>query len=63
MRIRAEERQLTDSLGEEYQRYAASHKRLVPRGVVKARESGRRAGLPCVRAAVTLGVWQNSTPG
>jgi protein-S-isoprenylcysteine O-methyltransferase Ste14 len=30
VRIRAEERQLTDSLGEEYQRYAASHKRLVP---------------------------------
>jgi protein-S-isoprenylcysteine O-methyltransferase Ste14 len=30
VRIRAEERQLTDSLGEEYQRFAASHKRLVP---------------------------------
>ena len=30
VRIRAEERQLTDSLGEEYERFAADHKRLVP---------------------------------
>lgn len=30
VRIRAEERQLTDSLGEEYERFAAGRKRLVP---------------------------------
>ncbi len=30
VRIRAEERQLTQSLGEEYERFAASRKRLVP---------------------------------
>ncbi|MGI8452174.1 MAG: methyltransferase family protein [Streptosporangiaceae bacterium] len=30
VRIRAEERQLTDSLGEEYERFAARRKRLVP---------------------------------
>ena len=32
VRIRAEERQLTDALGEEYERFAAGRKRLVPGG-------------------------------
>jgi len=31
VRIRAEERQLTEALGEEYRQFAASRKRLVPR--------------------------------
>lgn len=31
VRIRAEERQLTDALGEQYQRFAAGRKRLIPR--------------------------------
>jgi protein-S-isoprenylcysteine O-methyltransferase Ste14 len=30
VRIRAEERQLTQALGEEYERFAAGRKRLVP---------------------------------
>jgi protein-S-isoprenylcysteine O-methyltransferase Ste14 len=31
VRIRAEERQLTDALGDEYRRFAAGRKRLIPR--------------------------------
>jgi hypothetical protein len=38
VRIRAEERQLTQALGDEYEHFAAGRKRLVPRSVVTVAE-------------------------